>query len=58
MNGEVKTMKLYEKAKIETVEFFEEVVRTSGGEFMKDNEKDNMFQSVPKEQFRLSLFAS
>ena len=50
MSGEVKTMKLYEKAKIETVEFFEEVVRTSG-EFAEENEKDNMFQSVPKEQF-------
>lgn len=49
MNGEVKTMKLYEKAKIETVEFFEEVARTSGEEFMKDNEKDNMFQSLPKQ---------
>ena len=44
----MKTMKLYEKAKIETVEFFEEVVRTSGEEFTGDNEKDNMFQSVPK----------
>ena len=44
----VKTMKLYEKAKIETVEFFEEIVRTSGEEFTKDNENDNMFQSVPK----------
>lgn len=48
MSGEVKTMKLYEKAKIETVEFFEEVVRTSGEEFTGDNEKDNMFQSVSK----------
>ena len=48
MNGEVKTMRLYEKAKIETVEVFEEVVRTSGEEFTGDNEKDNMFQSVPK----------
>lgn len=44
----MKTMKLYEKAKIETVAFFEEVVRTSGEEFTGDNEKDNMFQSVPK----------
>ena len=51
MSEEVKTMKLYEKAKIETVEFFEEVVRTSGEEFAEVNEKDNMFQSVPKEQF-------
>ena len=51
MNGEVKTMNVYEKAKIETVEFFEEVVRTSGEEFSEVNEKDNMFQSVPKEQF-------
>lgn len=49
MSGEEKTMKLYEKAKIETVELFEEVVRTSGEEFTKDNEKDNMFQSVPKQ---------
>ena len=37
MNGEVKTMRLYEKAKIETVEFFEEVVRTSGEEFTGEN---------------------
>lgn len=49
MIGEEKTMKLYEKAKIETVELFEEVVRTSGEEFTGDNEKDNMFQSVPKQ---------
>ena len=49
MKKEVKTMRLYEKAKIETVEFFEEVVRTSGEEFAEDNEKDNMFQSVPKQ---------
>lgn len=48
MSGEVKTMKLYEKAKIETVELFEEVVRTSGEEFTGENDKDNMFQSVPK----------
>ena len=48
MSGEVKTMKLYEKTKIETVEFFEEVVRTSE-EFTGDNEKDNMFQSLPKQ---------
>ena len=41
-------MKLYEKATIETVEFFEEVVRTSGEEFTGENDKDNMFQSVPK----------
>lgn len=41
-------MRLYEKAKIETVEFFEEVVRTSGGEYTEDNEKDNMFQSLSK----------
>lgn len=49
MSGEVKTMKLYEKAKIETVELFEEVVRTSGEEFTGENDKDNMFQSVPKQ---------
>ena len=48
MSGEVKTMKLYEKAKIETVAFLEEPVRTSAGEFDKENDKDNMFQSVPK----------
>lgn len=49
MSREVKTMKLkYERAKIETVELFEEVVRTSGEEFTKDNDKDNMFQTVPK----------
>lgn len=41
-------MKLYEKAKIETVVFLEEPVRTSAGEFDKDNNNDNMFQSVPK----------
>lgn len=48
MKREVKTMRLYEKAKIETVEFFEEVVRTSGEEFTGDNEKDNLFQSLSK----------
>ena len=49
MSGAGKAMKLYEKANIETAEFFEEVVRTSGEEFTGDNEKDNMFQSVPKQ---------
>ena len=49
MSGEEKTMKLkYERAKISAVVFLEEPVRTSAGEFDKDNDKDNMFQTVPK----------
>ena len=54
MSGEVKTMKNkkrnYERVNIETVCFADEIVKTSGGgvEFTGDNDKDNMFQSVPK----------
>ena len=45
MKGEEKTMKLkYERVKISAVVFLEEPVRTSSGEFDKDNNNDNMFK--------------
>ena len=45
-------MKLkYERVKIETMALGEEVIRTSENEFDSVNDKDNMFQSLLKEQF-------